>query len=111
MAKNSGNKIKSAGSDGVFDLSNGAVSVPYISRDALLSVEALLSLPVVDLGLLSNIIGSDLGLTVEVLQLAALELEISQGGISRIEDAVIHVGVDRLKALCDHQKKNAMLLD
>jgi HD-like signal output (HDOD) protein len=67
--------------------------------DALLQLELCLSAPVVDLQDIINIIKSDLGLTVQLLRLAAHETEPASDRMSAIREIVIQVGIDKLKAL------------
>ncbi len=72
---------------------------PPALPDALLQLELSLSAFVVDLGGVTDIIRGDIGLTVQLLRLAARVPELSLGKISAISEIACQVGVDRLKAL------------
>jgi HD-like signal output (HDOD) protein len=66
---------------------------------ALLRLELCLSAPVADLQDITNIIKSDIGLTVQLLRVAAREIEESPDRVVTISAIVVQVGVERLRAL------------
>jgi HD-like signal output (HDOD) protein len=65
---------------------------------ALLHLEWALSATVADLQDITNIILSDIGLTAQLLRLAARDEE-SRGGVVAIRDLVVNVGLEKLRAL------------
>ena len=71
---------------------------------ALLRLELCLSAPVADLQDITNIIKSDIGLTVQLLRVAAREIEESPDRVVTISDIVVQVGVERLRALVARTK-------
>jgi HD-like signal output (HDOD) protein len=77
---------------------------PPAMPNALLRLELCLSAPVVDLQDIANIVRSDVGLTVQLLRLAARETEPSPGMISPASEIAIQVGVDGLKELAAQTK-------
>ena len=74
---------------------------PPAMPNALLRLDLWLSEFVADLQDITNIVRSDIGLTAQVLRLAALEIEESGGRTLEIGEIVVLVGVERLKALVD----------
>jgi len=72
---------------------------PPASPNALLQLELCLSAFVVDLQDITNIIRGDIGLTAQLLRLAAGELEKSPSRVVAVSEIVLHLGVDKLKAL------------
>ena len=74
-------------------------SGPPAMPNALLRLELSLSAFVIDLQDVTNIIKSDVGLTVQLLRLAARTTEQSKGKIGAISEIAIQVGVDGLGAL------------
>lgn len=65
---------------------------------ALLHLEWALSATVADLEDITNIIQSDIGLTAQLLRLAARD-EGSGGGVVAIRDLVVNLGLEKLRAL------------
>jgi HD-like signal output (HDOD) protein len=87
---------------------------PPARPDTLLQLELCLSEPVADLRNITNIIRSDIGLTSQLLRLAAREIEESPDGAIAISEIVVHVGVKKLtelmartKSLPDHFRNRA----
>jgi HD-like signal output (HDOD) protein len=72
--------------------------------NALLRLDLWLSAFAVDLKEITNIIQSDIGLTAQVLRLAACEIEESRGKFVPITEIVVLVGVEKLKELVAHTK-------
>jgi len=71
---------------------------------ALLQLELCLSAPVVDLQDITDIIRADIGLTVQLLRLAAPEMARSPGNLIGISELVVQVGVAKLFALATDTK-------
>src|SRR5271170_6699484 len=71
---------------------------------ALLQLELCLSAPVVDLQDVTDIIKGDVGLTVQLLRLAAREIAKSPGKLIGISELVVQVGVAKLFALATETK-------
>jgi HD-like signal output (HDOD) protein len=65
---------------------------------SLLQAQLCLSASVVDLLAVTNIVRSDLGLTIQLLRLAALETEQS-AGTTAISEMVVRAGIEKLQAL------------
>jgi len=87
---------------------------PPAMANALLRLELSLSAFVADLQEITNIIRSDIGLTAQLLRLAAREIEESPDRVVTISEIVVHVGVEKLRALVagtmtlpDHFKSHA----
>jgi HD-like signal output (HDOD) protein len=72
---------------------------PPALPNALLQLELCLSESVADLQAITNIVCSDIGLTAQVLRLAARELEESPQEIIPISEIVVRVGIEKLRAL------------
>jgi len=72
---------------------------PPALPSALLRLECSLSAFGADLQDITDIIRSDIGLTTQLLRLAAREMEESPGQVVPIGDIVVHVGLEKLKAL------------
>ena len=72
---------------------------PPAMPNALLRLDLWLSAFVADLQGITNIIRSDIGLTAQVLRIAACEIEESRGKNLSISEIVVLVGVERLRAL------------
>lgn len=68
----------------------------------LLRLELCLSAFVIDLQEITNIVKSDVGLTVQLLRLAAREIAASPVGVLSISQIVVHAGVGSLAALAAH---------
>ncbi len=68
---------------------------------ALLQLETCLSASVGDLQEITNAIRNDVGLTVQVLRLAAREIEESPEKIVPLSEIVVQVGFEKLRALID----------
>jgi HD-like signal output (HDOD) protein len=77
---------------------------PPALPNALLQLELRLSAPVTDLRDITTIIRSDVGLTAQLLRLAAAEMESSSGKLTSISEIVVHVGVEELKTLVTRTK-------
>jgi HD-like signal output (HDOD) protein len=77
---------------------------PPALPNALLQLELRLSAPVADLKDITNIIRSDIGLTAQLLRLAAAEIEESPDKIIALSEIIIHVGVEKLGALVARTK-------
>jgi|HubBroStandDraft_1064217.scaffolds.fasta_scaffold00132_35 HD-like signal output (HDOD) protein len=77
---------------------------PPALPNALLQLELRLSAPVADLSDITNIIRSDVGLTAQLLRLAAREIEESPDKIVALSEIVVHVGVEKLGALAARTK-------
>jgi HD-like signal output (HDOD) protein len=77
---------------------------PSALPNALLQLELRLSAPVTDLRDITNIIRSDVGLTAQLLRLAAVEVEASSDKLISISEIVVHVGVEKLKVLVARTK-------
>jgi HD-like signal output (HDOD) protein len=78
-------------------------SPPALSN-ALLQLELCLSASVADLQDVTNIIKSDIGLTAQLLRLAAAEIEGSPSRIVPVSEIVLQLGVNRLKAMMARTK-------
>lgn len=72
---------------------------PPAMPNALLRLDLWLSAFVADLQDITNIIQSDIGLTAQVLRLAAREIEASSGKIAAISEIAVLVGVEQLREL------------
>jgi HD-like signal output (HDOD) protein len=72
---------------------------PPARPDALLRLELALSEWVTDLEGISHIVGGDIGLTIQLLRLAAREMPESAGTMVTIGEMVIHLGVEKLATL------------
>jgi HD-like signal output (HDOD) protein len=72
---------------------------PPALPDALLRLELALSEFVTDLEEISNIVRGDIGLTIQLLRLAAREIPESVGTMFTIGEMVIHLGVEKLATL------------
>jgi HD-like signal output (HDOD) protein len=72
---------------------------PPALQDALLRLELALSESVTDLEEISNIVRGDIGLTIQLLRLAAREIPESVGTTFTIGEMVIHLGVEKLVTL------------
>jgi len=77
---------------------------PPAMPHALVQLELCLSASVVDLQDVTNIIRNDVGLTVQLLRVAAREAEVLPGKITPISEIVVQVGVDKLAALAAQTK-------
>lgn len=77
---------------------------PPAMADALLRLELCLSGFAADLQDVTNILRSDVGLTVQLLRLAAKKIEHSPEKISAISETVVQVGVENLAALAVQTK-------
>lgn len=66
---------------------------------ALLRLELALSEFVTDLQEIGNIVGGDIGLTIQLLRLAAREIPESVGTMATIGEMVIYLGVEKLATL------------
>jgi HD-like signal output (HDOD) protein len=77
---------------------------PPALPNTLLQLELRLSAPVADLKDITNIVRSDVGLTAQVLRLAAREIEESPDTIVALSDIVVHVGAEKLGALAARTK-------
>ncbi len=73
-------------------------SPPALANN-LFQLDACLSAPVCDLASVTNIIRSDIGLTVQLLRLAAAEIEHSPEDVVPLGEIVVHVGLDNLKRI------------
>jgi HD-like signal output (HDOD) protein len=73
-------------------------SPPALSN-ALLQLELCLSASVVDLQDITNIIRGDIGLTAQLLRLAASELEESPSRVVPVSEIILQLGVNKLKAM------------
>jgi len=73
-------------------------SSPALSS-SLLQLELSLAACVVDLQGITNIIRSDIGLTAQLLRLAASELEESPPPLTAVSEIILHLGVDKLRVL------------
>lgn len=73
-------------------------SLPALS-DRLLRLELCLSAFVTDLKDITNIIRSDVGLTIQLLRLAAREIHEPAAKVLTVNEIVLHVGIDRVKRL------------
>ena len=69
--------------------------VPAMAR-SLLRLELLLREPTLDLRAISNLIRSDLGLTIQTLRLVGADFDHSEDTPSRIQDSVVHLGQSAL---------------
>lgn len=72
---------------------------PPAMPNALLRLELSLPEYIADLPEITNIIRSDIGLTAQLLRLAAREIEESPDRVVGISEIVVHVGVEKLRAL------------
>lgn len=72
---------------------------PPAQPDALLRLELSLSEHVTDLQAICNIVSGDVGLTIQLLRLAAREITESAETMVTISEIVIHVGVEKLAAV------------
>jgi HD-like signal output (HDOD) protein len=72
---------------------------PPALPDTLLRLELALSEWVTDLAEISNIVGGDIGLTIQLLRLAAREIPESAGTMITIGEMVIYLGVEKLATL------------
>jgi len=72
---------------------------PPALANTLLQLELSLSSPVFDLRDITNIIRSDIGLTTQLLRLAAAETQESPERIVSLSELVVRVGVDQLREL------------
>jgi hypothetical protein len=77
---------------------------PPALPDALLRLELGLSSYVIDLQDITNIVRGDIGLTIQLLRLAARENPESPERIGNIGEMVIQVGVEKLAALAARTK-------
>jgi HD-like signal output (HDOD) protein len=77
---------------------------PPAMPNALLRLELWLATFVADLQDITDIIRSDLGLTVQLLRLAAREIEESPGEIVPLSEIVVQVGVEKLRRLVAETK-------
>jgi HD-like signal output (HDOD) protein len=75
---------------------------PPAMPGGLLRLELCLSAFVIDLQEITNIIKSDVGLTVQLLRLAAREIAASPVGVLSISQIVVHAGVGNLASLAAH---------
>jgi len=78
---------------------HGEFPSPPAMPNALLRLDLWLSAFVADLQDIAHIIRSDVGLTAQVLRLAAREIEASPGRSIAISEIAVLVGVERLRAL------------
>jgi HD-like signal output (HDOD) protein len=72
---------------------------PKCMPNAVLQLDLWLSAFVADLQHITNIIRSDIGLTAQLLRLAAGTNGVSTGRIVAISDIVVDIGVEKLRAL------------
>src|ERR1700727_1261240 len=72
---------------------------PPALPNALLRLELALSESVRDLEEISNIVRGDIGLTIQLLRLAAREIPESVGTMFTIPELVIHLGIEKLATL------------
>jgi HD-like signal output (HDOD) protein len=79
-------------------------SSPPALPNALLQLELRLAAPVADLHDITNIMRSDVGLTAQLLRLAAREIEESPDEVVPVSEILVHVGVEKLKALLARTK-------
>lgn len=92
-------------SSSIFPLPGEAqFSSPPALPNALLQLELRLSAPVADLQDITHILRSDIGLTAQLLRLAAREIEEAPHKIFTVSEIVIHVGVEKLRALATRTK-------
>ncbi len=75
---------------------------PPVLPNALLQLELCLSEPSVDLSEVTAIVRGDVGMTAQLLRLAAREIEESPAKVVSISDIVVDVGVEKLRALMAH---------
>lgn len=80
------------------------LSSPAAMPEALLALQLALSASVADLQDLTNIIKSDIGLTVQLLRLAACSRGHSRDAASSIAEIVIEIGIDGVEMLSAQTK-------
>jgi HD-like signal output (HDOD) protein len=69
-----------------------------VMADAVIRVELLLQAKAIDLASVTSVIAGDLGLTVQLLQLASRHYDLNHG-FPRISDLLVHLGIEDLKSL------------
>ena len=74
---------------------------PPALASTLLQLEACLTAPVSNLHDITAVIRNDVGLTVQLLRLAAREVAEWPEKITPISEIVVHLGLDKLRALVD----------
>jgi len=77
------------------------IACPAVKPEVLLFFEMLLSAQVIDLRTITQVIRTDVGLTVQLLRLAAEESKGGASAVVDIEDLVVLLGIDRLKSVLD----------
>jgi HD-like signal output (HDOD) protein len=77
---------------------------PPALPNVLLQLELRLSAPVADLQDITHIVRSDIGLTAQLLRLAARETEQSPHKLVTISEIVVHVGIEKLRVLATRTK-------
>jgi HD-like signal output (HDOD) protein len=77
------------------------IPCPAVKPEVLLFFEMLLSSRVIDLRAITEVIRTDVGLTVLLLKLAAKERKRHAKGFVDIEDIVVLLGINRLKGVLD----------
>ncbi|MBZ5653719.1 MAG: HDOD domain-containing protein [Acidobacteriia bacterium] len=77
------------------------IPCPAVKPGVLLFFEMLLSSRVIDLHAITEVIRTDVGLTVHLLRLAAKERTGRAKGLVDIEDIVVLLGINRLKGLLE----------
>ncbi len=82
--------------------------LPPAMPDAVLLLRLLLSSGTADLHAITEIVRNDVGLTVQLLRLAALERNGRATGSLNIGDLIVQIGLDKLKSLSATTKLNPL---
>src|SRR5271170_4739250 len=75
------------------------LALPPAMADAVLLLRLLLSSHIVDLHAITDVIRNDVGLTVQLFRLAALERGGRAASTLNVADLIVQVGLDKLKRL------------
>ena len=78
-----------------------ALPLPPAMPEAVMRLQLLASSHGVDLHTLTDVVRNDIGLTVQLLHIAALEVSSRSSKSANISELIVHLGLDRLRQLAE----------